>query len=222
MNLSIKIKGLEGVRELSGDTLKAARFAVADTTKGAKAETVRLLSGRWNIKARDLSPRLVARISGVKNSPEQTLTISGDPVSATYFGATQIMGRVKITRGKDGLLASSNVSRRQMAKGPQPAGVVVEMMKGRRTLLRQAFMRNSRNFAGSIKGMPRGQGTLYSETKSARVFSRYGKKLNTAKSISIPSMFEQAGIEDKVVAKAQEQLDQRFGYHFDRLNQTGR
>ena len=208
--ITVKISGLDGVTELTGDVLKAARYSVADATKGATAETVRLLANRWNIKARDLSARLAVRVSGVKNSPEQTLTITGNPISASYFGATQIMGKVKLTRGKDGLIKSTRASR---AKGPQPVGVMVEMMKGRRTLLRQAFMRNARNFAGRAKG----GALLYGEGSSARVFSRYGKKINAAASISIPSMFLQSGIEDKVAAKAQEHLDQRFNYHMDRL-----
>lgn len=207
--ITVKISGLEDVAAMSGDVLKAARYAVADATKGAKAETVRLLVDRWNIKARDLSPRLVARVTGAKASPEQTLTITGNPISATYFGATQIMGRVKLTRGKDGLLKST----RAKSTGPQPQGVMVEMMNGRRTLLRQAFMRNARNFGGRAKG----GALLFGEGSSARVFSRYGKKINTTRSISIPSMFEQSGIQDKVVIRVQGQLDQRFGYHLDRL-----
>lgn len=207
--ITVKITGIEEFGELSGDVLKATRFAVADTAKGAKAETVRLLVDRWNIKARDLSPRLVVRASGSKSSPEQTLTISGSPISATYFGAVQVMGRLKLTRGKDGMIKST----RAKSSGPQPVGVIVEMLKGRRTLLRQAFMRNARNFAGRGKG----GALLFGAGSSARVFSRYGNKINAARSISIPSMFEQSGIEDRVMAKVQEQLDQRFGYHLDRL-----
>lgn len=213
MDLSVKILGLEGVVEMTGNVLKAARYAVADAANGAKAETARLLADRWNIKRRDLSKSLVARVSGAKNNPERTITISGKPISAAKFGATQIMGAVKVTRGKNGLLSSTKVSRSQMAKGPQPVGVMVEFIKGRRTLLRQAFMRNSRNFAGRAKG----GALLLGEGSSARVFSRYNKKINTAASISVPSMYEQAGVHDKVEAKAQEILSQRMGYHLDRL-----
>lgn len=213
MNLSVKILGLEGVVEMTGNVLKAARYAVQDAANGAKAETGRLLADRWNIKKRDISKSLVARVTGEKNNPERTLTISGNPISASYFGATQVMGSVKVTRGKDGLLASSRVSKSQRAKGPQPVGVSVEFMKGRRTLLRQAFMRNARDFAGRAKG----GALLYGAGSSARVFSRYNKKLNATASITVPSMYKQSVIHTKVEDKAQEVLNRRMGYHLDRL-----
>ena len=210
MNIKIKIEGLESI-DMTGSVLKAARAAVSDAGKRAKAETSRLLSRHWNVAKKDISQALTVKATGSNRTPEQTLNIRGGSINLTKFGAVQVMGRVKASRdSKTGLLKQT---RANANKGPQPIGVTVEIEKGKRTLLRKAFLRNTRNFAGRAKG----GALLYGEASSARVLMRFKGTLNAARAVTIPSMFEQSKISTEVERETNRYLNERFGYHVDRL-----
>lgn len=207
MRISISVEGLKDLFDPQMVN-KAVKLAVKEAAAGAKTETSTAIRDYWNLKKTDLDKKLT--VSGRAADLEAVLSISGPPVSLSYFGATQISGTRKLTRGKDGLIKDV---RSKSGTGPVPMGVTVKIRNTSRTLLPKAWLTNTRNFAGSVKG----GGELYSETSSARVLERFGGKIVGPKSISIASMFEQSRVSDRVTTKASEVLERRILHHLDRF-----
>lgn len=207
MRISISVEGLKDLFDPQMVN-KAVKLAVKEAASGAKTETSTAIRDYWNLKKSDLDKKLV--VSGRAADLEAVLSISGPPVSLSYFGATQILGTRKLTRGKDGLIKdvrSKNVT------GPVPVGVMVNIRKTSRTLLSKAWLTNTRNFAGRAKGGD----LLFGDGSSARVLERFGGKIVGPKSISIASMFEQKKVSDRVTTKASEVLERRILHHLDRF-----
>lgn len=208
--ITIKVEGMEAARKSFDPKIvqRAAKAAVKDATAAAKTETRRSLLDGWKIKSGDLNRRLSVKANMVE--AEAVLSISGPPISLSYFGAVQVMGSKRISRGKDGMVKAT----RARNLGPQPVGVRVQIRPGAWTLLRGAWMRNTRNFAGRAIG---GE-LLFGSQSSARVLERVGGKIIGPKSITIASMFEQVKVSSKVISRASEVLQRRFDHHLDRLS----
>ncbi|WP_020675296.1 hypothetical protein [Geopsychrobacter electrodiphilus] len=193
--------------------VKAAKFAVTEAARDAKSETSTLLRARWNIMKRDLDSRMKVNSRG--DGAERVLTISGAPISLAYFKPREVKSTragllVKTRNSKSGGL----VTRRQRSSGSR--GLSVEIVRGQRTTISNAWLAYVRGFAGSGKGGSIAGATLYGEY-STRVLARKGKKVIGPKTIQVATMFEQAGITEKVLDRANSTLRARFFHHLDRL-----
>lgn len=208
--ITLKIEGMDKALESVDPkiVMRAAKYAVKESAAAAKTETSKVIRQIWKVKPGDLNPKLSVKSNMAE--AEAVLSISGPPVSMSYFSAVQVMGTRKVTRGKDGLAKTT----RARNSGPQPVGVRVQIRPGAWTLLRGAWMTNTRNFAGRDKG----GGLLFGDSSSVRVLERFGGKVVGPKSITIASMFEQARVSDRVISKANEVLQRRFDHHLDRLS----
>lgn len=196
----------------------AAKISIKEAAAAAKTKTSEEITKRWNIKRRDLDRKFAVKSSS--GGMSRTLIIQGDPIGLSYFGAREVrrtgQGVVTRTRGKDGKMVSK-VNRRSKQS---TSYLVVEIHKGKRTFLPNAWLANVKAFAGSTKGGKSGD-TLYGDSR-ARVLARIGKSrmaIKSDKSISVPSMFKQAGIAGTVEVRAADVLNQRFSHHIDRLRQ---
>lgn len=218
--IEIRLHGVDNLLQRLDPRMvnKAIRMSVTETAKAAKAETSERIRAKWNIKKRDLERKFTIR-SGWSGF-SKTLTIAGDPIGLSYFGAREVRlsrsGVITRKRGKDGSLKTKTGRRTR-----QQLGVSVEIEKGKRTVLQRSWITNARSFAGSMKGGARGgEGVLYGERR-ARVLSRMkdGKRRDIwgPKSISVPSMFRQGKIERAVTDKATDVFNTRFRYHIKRL-----
>lgn len=210
MRFTLEIEGLDAARSSIDPKIvkKAIRFAVGETAKVAKTETSTQIRKFWMLKRGDLDRKLTSK--RMKGGQEAELSISGPPISLSYFGAVQIMGTRKLTRGKDGKIKSVRASSKL---GPQPIGVRVRISADTPALLRRAWLTNTRNFAGRAKG----GALLFGENTSARVLERFGGKVVGPKSISIASMFQQVRVSEPVIKRASDYLQLRFAHHIDRF-----
>jgi len=187
---------------------KAARMAVNEAARAAKSRTSDEILKKWNIKRKDLESKFTVRPSG--GGLTRTLSIGGPPIGLAYFGATEKRvtksGVITRTRGKDKQLKTTKRKSKQTV-----SYLVVEILKGKRTFLSNAFLANPRAFAGKAKG----GAVLYGEAR-ARVLARVGEKkadIIGPKSISVASMFQQGNIEQVVTERASDVLSTRFRHH---------
>lgn len=208
--LTVKLQGFEeAIRSLDVKTVnQAARIAVREATTAARVEVSNLIRQKWNIKKRDLEAKFTVRAIG--NGLTRELGIGGPPIGLAYFGAKEVKETkagtlVKVRNAKGAL-----VTRRQ--KRARATGLSVEIVKGRRTTVRHAWLAFVRKFAGRAKG---GE-TLYGE-HGTRVLARVGRNVIGPKSISVASMLHQDGIDDRVLERAGQTLQARFFHHLNRL-----
>jgi hypothetical protein len=197
--LNIKVSGIEEAIAAC-DPRKVQRAAARSLTKvieQARTTAVNEIANKYNIKKSEMSKtstgknRLIVKPASMSNL-EASLTITGRPISLSYFGAQQITSGSVITRGKDGLVAKSN--KRLKARGPLMTGVSVEVFKGKRTTLRRAFMAKVKS--GHIG-----------------VFVRKGKErypILYKSSITIASMVNRDDIKNAIVARINEQWGKTF------------
>lgn len=115
----------------------AAHKAIGTSIRKAKAKAVTIISDeirnnqKWNISKRDLDRRLQIKSGSRSDYTDHfELIIKGTALSLSYFGAKQFTGNKVITRKKG--WANKRQSKFQ--------GVQVEIKKGKKTRLSQAFM----------------------------------------------------------------------------------
>lgn len=204
--LTIKIEGIDSLMQTLDprNVQLAARASInraADSGKSVSSQEIRKV---YNVKASDISPRLKVSPARMDNM-KAVLEISGRPMSLSYFGAKQIMAGRVTSRGKNGLITRSNSKMRKY--GPVPQGVRVEVVKGKPTVLRHAFMSQMKK-SGHIG-----------------VFRRAGKSslpIYEKNVITITSMISNADVMPSVLQRIQDRLHVEFPRQLDYYMNRGK
>lgn len=195
--------------DLFEDTLAAATGEVEKIVKSAIYSTVgklrkhaasklsTLIREKWNIKKADLDRKIIIHV-GDRGARYETfeMTIKGVSISLSYFGAKQYRGKDVVTR--------KGTSTRKRSAAVQ--GVQVEVLKGRRTMLKSAFMQTASN--GHMMVLRRkGKGRYPIDMKSV---------------ISIASMFGDAVTADRFEEDVMSFIESTFEHEMEwRLEQAG-
>lgn len=205
--ITIKVTGIEEALEAFSArnvdlALRQSINRAAQSGKSIASEEIRKV---YNVKAGDVSQRIKVSLARMDRLAA-TLDISGRPMSLSYFGAKQIAAGRTISKGKDGMLKSAG-NARMRAKGPVQQGVMVQVLKGKPTVLRHAFMAQMKK-SGHI-------GVFRREGKSRLpIYEKYV--------VTIPTMVENAKVLPSVVKRIQERLAVEFprqlNYYFNRGN----
>lgn len=189
----IEIKGLREAMAMlqTPPVRRAARATLAEMTKLAKTEASTGIRARFNIKKKDLDPRMRVKLP-TYSSLTGELTVSGPPIPLIYFGAKQISragGRVSIR---------NNRGQAKMQKRSKGADGVTYQVEKTKATLPHAFIAWHKSWG------------------RWEVFQRKGKgrfPLRTFRSITVPSMFEQPRVLDAVRKRIQDAFDGRFFHH---------
>lgn len=139
--ITVNLSGLAEARAMFDPKIvdRAARAAIDRATKSGKTIVSKEITDVWNVKKIDVDGRI--RLSTPRiNDLKGVISIGGKGMSLSYFGAKQIVGvRVRARVGKN--IKDSKITRGMKAAGPVPRGVLVQVLKGKDTvLLRNAFM----------------------------------------------------------------------------------
>jgi len=186
----------QATEETIGDIRKAMVSAMNKVLKSVKTLVSSEIRKRYNVPKAVLDARLDLFEGRVKDL-QATLTIGGQSVSLSYFGAKQTNRNKVITR--------KGVTTRKRSAAFQ--GVETEVIKGRRTQLKSAFMQTF--WSGHV-------GILIRTGKD-----RYPIRVKSA--ISIASMFDQVDVNAAIVAKIDADLDRTFMHELEfYLNRGGR
>jgi hypothetical protein len=171
------------------ETIKIIQQAIRATVTRVRRHAVTWLSSEirkeWNIKKKDLDKRISVRIGnrGVEYEAFE-MTIKGTAISLSYFGARQFSGARVQTRSKG--YVRSRASRFQ--------GVQVEVKKGRKTKLPNAFM----------QAAPSGHVMVLRRTGKGRY------PIDMKAVISPASMFEQDDLYDRFTDAVMDRLEREF------------
>lgn len=169
---------------------KAAQMALNSAVTRGKAEAARQLTARWNLKRADVG-RATRVIKASKNAGVATITISGRPLSLTYFGAQWFRGQ-RVTSRK-----SSSVRKRPTGR----SGVFVDILRGEPTTHKpHAF----------IATMKSGHIGVFERVPGSRMKSKDKEQIIERKTITIASMFGQPEIMDPTIDHIGQHLDQEF------------
>lgn len=196
----IELKGLDNARKLLDPKIyqAAAASTINKLMTQAKTAAVNEAVNVWNIKKSDLTTtstgkgRLQVR-RATWNDTSSTLTITGRPLSLSLFGAKQIMGATVRARMGDAI-RKGRVTGKMKKAGPVPQGVIVQLMKGKTTFLRKAFL-------ARVKAGDQGH--------HIGVFNRQGVKrlpILEKRLITVPSMFAQ----DRIIQAVEKTVSDNF------------
>lgn len=185
------------VGEIQEIVKQAIYSTMGKLRKHARTKLSEIIREKWNIKKADLDKRIIVR-AGDRGSRYESfeLTIKGMSISLSYFAAKQYMGNKVITR------TVGKVNRRTS----KFQGVQVEVLKGRRTRMKSAFMQVADS--GHMMVMRRtGKG-------------RYPVALKAV--ISPASMFSEAETADRFEEDVMAFIERTFEHELDwRLKQAG-
>lgn len=133
--VTVELKGYDEAIAIWGKkpVLRAAVSALKKVSKQAVTVLSSEIRSRYTIKKSDLDPRV--KLSAPKGDDlTATITLSGYDLPLAFFGPRQFVINRVITRTKTGL---KTVTRKRSAKFQ---GVEVEVVKGRKTQLKSAFL----------------------------------------------------------------------------------
>jgi hypothetical protein len=204
MNITVTLEGYAEAVEIWGK--QPVRRAAIRALKKVSKQAVTVLStevrSRYNIKKSDLDPRV--KITPPKGDDlTATITLSGYDLPLAFFGPRQFVVNRVITRTKAGL---KTVTRKRAAKFQ---GVEVEVLKGKRTQLKSAFLMN-------MKVGRSGAGVMQRRSK---------KRLPTREKgvISIAAMAQNSNVEPTTLRKVQTAWDTVFAQELNyQLNVEGK
>jgi hypothetical protein len=183
----------EAIASATDETIDDVRKAMASTMNKVLKSVRTMVSSeirkRYNVPKAILDARLDLFEGRVNKDLQAVLTVGGKSVSLSYFGAKQFEGNQVKTRTK-------STVKKSFTKTP---GVQVEVIKGRRTVLKSAWLATFRS--GHIGILTR------------RGKDRYPISVKSA--ISIASMFEQVEVNDAVVAKIDADLEATFFHEME-------
>jgi hypothetical protein len=193
MITTIKLEGVkEALQVLDPENVRRAAMRTIKRAAGSgKTIISKIIRDKYNIKKRDLDGKISVRIG----NSFATLTLTGEPLSYTYFGAREF-GK----RGKKG------------------SGVRVRILKGGKITRIRAFMGRGRG-SGAIlvfKRMPGTQSPLAPISKrTGRPWKR--EKLRALKVISYPSMLRRPeniqAVEDRILQQLKKEWQANLKYY---------
>lgn len=185
---SFKLEGFKEAMEML-DPKKAQQAASSAMNKmlnQTRTAGVKKVTETYNIKRSDITATGTgkARLSVKRatwSNMTATLYITGRPISLSYFGAKQVVGATVRAR-LGSAIKQGKVSKRMKNAGPLPQGVMVELIRGRKTFMPHAFLATMKN--GHIG-----------------VFTRHGKArlpILEKSMVSVPSMFSSRPIKEEI------------------------
>jgi len=173
--ITFKVTGIKEARELfSPKTIeKAVTRTLNEIGKKARTATISAITGKYNIKRGDLSEtstgqnriKLFAASAGNNTA---LLSITGRPISLSYFGARQTVGNKVITAKKG----------HKTKRAAKFQGMTVEILKGKRTILPKS------SFLAGVKAGNSGLHLGVFQRKGKNRFPIFEKKM-----VTLPSMF---------------------------------
>lgn len=200
--IKVKLEGVEeALKQFDPKTVqRAARMAINDAARQTRTEASKASRDVWNLPASRVNKEVKNFRMATDTNLEAVVSAQGRPVGLRNFGAVWVRnvgGRSRSTTDK-----KSTIGKR-MAK---QTGVRVQLEKGKTTWLPHAFMARGRR--GNVDG-----------AGSLMVFVRRGGRTNLVSkaNITIASIVNQPRVLERVMAKANEVLTRRFGYHLDRM-----
>lgn len=190
--------------ETIGAVRSAIKSAINKVSVSAKALASSEIRNVYNVPKAVLDQRLEVLRARVENL-EAEIVFGGKSISLSYFGARQITSSRSITR-KKGEFVSKGLFVGPTRRGKDlSAGVSVEVIKGRRTLLKSTFMAQMKS--GHIGVMERIPGKMMKKKKKQAIREKAV--------VSIASMISKAEVYDHVVQKIDEDLEQKFLHELD-------
>jgi hypothetical protein len=198
-SVRVKLMGFDTAIGIWGDApvRKAAASALRKVAASAVSTASSEIRNVYNIKKSDLDPRMtVDRVS--EQNLAATIRISGQGVSLSYFGAKQFVVNKTITRTSKGGEAGLLIKTRKKSHTFQ--GVEVEVLKGRKTQLKSAFMAQMRS--GHIGIMQRYKNIQMKKGKRKAIFE---KAL-----VSVATMIQGKHTRDAILRKVDEQWGKTF------------
>lgn len=185
---TIKLEGFKEAMEIF-DPKKAQQAATSAINKmmdQTRTAGVKKITETYNIKRSDITAtgtgkaRLSVKRASWSNMTA-TLSISGRSISLSYFGAKQVAGATVRAR-LGSAIKQGKVSRQMKNAGPVPQGVMVELVRGRKTFMPHAFLTTMKN--GHIG-----------------VFNRHGKArlpILEKSMVSVPTMFSSRPVKEEI------------------------
>lgn len=179
----------------------AMRSTLVRVAKSAVTTASAEMRNIYTIKKSDLDPRMNLTMQG---TDQAMITISGKGISLSYFNARQFSINKTITRSRKG--GSASISTKTRKKSHAFQGVEVEVIKGKITQLKSAFMAQMKS--GHIGIMHRwANGKLMKGKKKAAI----GEK----GVVSLAMMITNAKVQPIVLAKVRADWDKVFQQQLD-------
>jgi hypothetical protein len=173
----------------------AMKSTLARIAKSAMSTASAEVRAVYNIKKSDLDPRMNMVMQGSENA---AIIISGKGTSLSYFGAKQFTVNKTITRGKKDADGKASLSIKTRKRSHVFQGVEVEVIKGKKTQLRSAFM--ARMKSGHIGVMHRWSNAfMKKKTKTGKPIHAIGEK----GVVSLVTMIKNINVQPVVLAKVQ-------------------
>mgnify|MGYP000864551299 CR=1 FL=1 len=209
MEVTVKLEGIDQVlnRYNSKQVLKAINFALRRAIKSGKtaaSDEIRNKLG-FNIMKSDLDRKITITTRPL----EGEITVAGKPIILSYFKPTQIESRVRKRIIKHRGKGATSFEIRQSRTRQSGSGVQVEIIRGRRTMLRGGRFRTGVDVQGVFIGRGKGGTPL--------VFGRLAKsrRLIALKVYSEHYMFKKTL--DRVAKRVVEQWNKEWANQVKQL-----
>lgn len=203
MQINISLKGVEeALKRLDPKKIQGAVVTSLNrTVASARTEASSILRERFNVKKRDLDPKLTVMKANA-SSLSASLTLIGDPISLTKFSPVQVRGGIR-TFMKQGMAQKKLRGKAAVGFG----GVKTTIIVGRETLRKRAFMAIGKH------GVP----LVFERIKGSSSSERKGKeKLRALKLKRYPSLLKQPDRLARLKARIEEQWKKNFDHELKR------
>lgn len=188
----LELKGYDRLRNMLDpkNVNKAASMATNTALTRGKAEAARAIYARWNIKKADIN-RAVSALKATAGGRTAMITVKGQPMSLTYFGAKWYRGLSVTSRQRSTL--------RRRATGQ--SGVFVDIIRGGDTTHKpHAF----------IAAMRSGHIGVFERMPGSKMRVKNKEQIVEHKTITMANMFGQPEVMDPTLDRIQESLDEEF------------
>ena len=172
MEVTIKLEGIEEVlnRYNSKQVIKAINFALRRAIRSGKTAASDEIRNKlkFNIMKSDLDRKITITTRPL----EGEITVAGKPIILSYFKPTQIGSGIKKRIIKHKGKGASAFEIRQSRTRQSGSGVQVEIIRGRRTILKGGRFRTGLEVAGVF--IARGKGgtpLVFGRTKSNKLIA---------------------------------------------------
>lgn len=172
--ITVKLEGFDDLKAMLDPDIakRATRSAIDKLSKQAKTEASSVIRERYNIKKGDLDPKMKIDPPRVDNL-RAVISVTGRPISLTYFGAKQLTAQNRII---------TRTSGRQLKRaGRNQLGVTYSIAKGQppRTLP-HAFIATMKNGHIGVF-MRKGLGRSIIERNMVTLATLFGGKVTMEK-----------------------------------------
>ena len=208
----IKLHGFDKLEEVFNPDVytKAARSTISKLATQAKTEASTVIRETFNIKKKDLDPKIDIRPPRYDNLTA-IITASGKPISLTYFGAKQLTAQNRVITRTTG---------RQLKRASKMGqGVTVNITKSKVTRLPKAFIATMKS--GYIGVFTRVSGVSSSGKTTWLAGGHAGRKIAAKAVVTLATMFGSQKNMDRIVKRIQDNwpslLSKEIDYYLSRI-----